>query len=267
MRLTVLGCSGSVGGPGAACSGYLLSVPGEQPVLVDCGPGVFGELQRVTDPNNVAVVLSHLHADHCLDLPAMLVWRRYAPQPARRRAPLYGPPGTALRIGYGSSEFPGQLDDITDTFDVHEWSDDQEITLGGMRIRAMNVNHPPDTFGLRITGPDGQVIAARGDDRADRAAVEGLVDLERRDVGLHVVHAATHVRVDAHDGVTHEQFAVAEGGEFPRLEAEVVGRRRALRARGEDDLAGGRGDLGHRRSVLHDRAAPPYWRIPRRAGR
>ncbi|NED64722.1 MBL fold metallo-hydrolase, partial [Streptomyces sp. SID10244] len=28
MRLTVLGCSGSVGGPGAACSGYLLSTEG-----------------------------------------------------------------------------------------------------------------------------------------------------------------------------------------------------------------------------------------------
>ncbi|MBM7280231.1 cyclic nucleotide-degrading phosphodiesterase [Gordonia rubripertincta] len=173
MRLTVLGCSGSVGGPGAACSGYLLSVPGEQPVLLDCGPGVFGELQRVTDPNSVAVVLSHLHADHCLDLPAMLVWRRYAPSPAKERAPLYGPPGTALRIGYGSSEFPGQVDDISDTFDVQEWRDGLEVTLGGMRIKAMNVNHPPSTFGLRITGPEGQVIAYSG----DTAPCDELIDL------------------------------------------------------------------------------------------
>lgn len=164
MRLTVLGCSGSVGGPGAACSGYLFQVPGEQPVLVDCGPGVFGELIRVADPDNIAVVLSHMHADHCLDLPAMLVWRRYAPPgPASERAPLYGPSGVGLRIGAASSEFPGEIDDIGDTFDVHEWSDGMEVTLGGMTLLASTVDHPPETYGLRITGPGGQVIAYSGD--------------------------------------------------------------------------------------------------------
>ncbi|MET9203141.1 cyclic nucleotide-degrading phosphodiesterase [Gordonia sp. NPDC003585] len=179
MRLTVLGCSGSVGGPGAACSGYLLSVPGEQPVLMDCGPGVLGELQRVTDPKNVAVVLSHLHADHCMDLPAMLVWRRYAPScmvepnAAIDKAPLYGPPGTAMRIGAGSSEFPGQVDDITDTFDVHEWHDAMEVTLGGMHFRAFEVDHPPSTFGLRVTGPDGEVLAFSG----DTAMCDELIEL------------------------------------------------------------------------------------------
>ncbi|MGV9826657.1 MULTISPECIES: cyclic nucleotide-degrading phosphodiesterase [unclassified Gordonia (in: high G+C Gram-positive bacteria)] len=173
MRLTVLGCSGSVGGPGAACSGYLFTVPGEQPVLVDCGPGVFGELQRFADPNSVAVVLSHLHADHCLDLPAMLVWRRYAPVPAVGKAPLYGPPGTALRIGAGSSEFAGQIDDVGDTFDPHEWSDGIEITLGGMTIHPVRVDHPPATFGLRITGPQGQVVAFSG----DSGPCDELVDL------------------------------------------------------------------------------------------
>ncbi|MDL9938771.1 MBL fold metallo-hydrolase [Gordonia sp. ABSL1-1] len=173
MRLTVLGCSGSVGGPGAACSGYLLSLPGEQPVLMDCGPGVFGELQSVVDPNEVAVVLSHLHADHCMDLPAMLVWRRFAPQPAVGRAPMYGPAGTALRIGAGSSEFPGQIDDITDTFDVHEWHDGMEVGLGGMSFTAFEVDHPPATFGLRVTGPDGAVLAYSG----DTAMCDELVDL------------------------------------------------------------------------------------------
>ncbi|WP_040510624.1 cyclic nucleotide-degrading phosphodiesterase [Gordonia soli] len=173
MRLTVLGCSGSVGGPGAACSGYLLTVAGEQPVLMDCGPGVLGELQRVADPNEVAVVLSHLHADHCLDLPAMLVWRRYAPTPATGRAPLYGPPGTPLRIGAASAEIPGDVDDITDTFATHDWVDGEEVQLGGMSILPRRMNHPPATFGLRITGPQGQVIAYS----ADTGACDELIDL------------------------------------------------------------------------------------------
>ncbi|MFT4043389.1 MAG: MBL fold metallo-hydrolase [Gordonia sp. (in: high G+C Gram-positive bacteria)] len=178
MHLTVLGCSGSVGGPGAACSGYLLTVAGEQPVLVDCGPGVFGELQRVTDPNNVAVVLSHLHADHCLDLPALLVWRRYAPVRAVGRVPLYGPPGTALRIGAASSEYPGQVDDITDTFDACEWADGIEITLGGMTILPRRVDHPPVSYGLRFTGPQGQTLAFSGDSGPCAEIIELAADVD-----------------------------------------------------------------------------------------
>lgn len=156
-----------------ACSGYLLTVPGEQPVLIDCGPGVFGELQRLVDPNDVAVVLSHLHADHCLDLPAMLVWRRYAPTPAVGKAPLYGPSGTALRIGAASSEFPGQIDDIGDTFDTHEWGDGIEITLGGMTFRPVRMNHPPETYALRVTGPHGEVLAFSG----DTGVTDDLIDM------------------------------------------------------------------------------------------
>lgn len=179
MRVTVLGCSGSVGGPGAACSGYLFAVPGELPVLMDCGPGVFGELMRVADPDNLSVVLSHLHADHCLDLPAMLVWRRYAPPgPAKHRAPLYGPSGTSTRIGVASSEYPGELDDISDTFDVHEWSDRMEVTLGGLRIQAFRVDHLPETYGLRVTGPEGQVIAYSGDTAPCDALIELATDAD-----------------------------------------------------------------------------------------
>lgn len=136
---------------------------GQSPILIDCGPGVLGELQRVVDPNDVEVVLSHLHADHCLDLPAMLVWRRYAPHPATKRARLYGPAGTAVRIGAASSEIPDELDDITDTFEVHEWQDGVEVMCRGMSILPKKVNHPPDTYGLRITGPQGQVLAFSGD--------------------------------------------------------------------------------------------------------
>ncbi|GAB08136.1 hypothetical protein GOARA_001_00060 [Gordonia araii NBRC 100433] len=175
MHLTVLGCSGSVNGPGAACSGYLVSVPGELPVLVDCGPGVFGELQAVADPNDVAVVLSHLHADHCMDLPAMLVWRRWAPVPATGRAPLWGPTGTSRRIGAGSSEYPDEIDDITDTFDVSEWIEGHPVELRGLTIEARKMDHPPATYGLRLTGPRGEVLAYSG----DTALCDELVELAR----------------------------------------------------------------------------------------
>ena len=91
----------------------------------------------------------------------------------------------------------------------------------------------------------GDVVGAGGDDLADGAAVERGVDLEGGDVGLHVVHPTAHVGVERHDDIAHEDLTVGELRQVDGLEAEVVGARRALGARGEDDLTGGGGQLGH----------------------
>ena len=61
-------------------------LPTPLPLVIDFGGGVLGALQRHADPNSVHVLLSHLHADHCLDLPGLFVWRRYHPSPARGAA-------------------------------------------------------------------------------------------------------------------------------------------------------------------------------------
>lgn len=175
MQLTVLGCSGSLCGPASPASGYLLTVPGEQPVVLDFGPGVLGALQRYMDPSAVAVLLSHLHADHCIDLAGLLVWRRYAPSTLGGKTALYGPPGTANRIGAASSEYPDSIDDITDTFDVDTWVDGSEVKVGGMTVVPRKVNHPPQTYGLRITGPEDQTLAFSG----DTGMCDEVVDLAR----------------------------------------------------------------------------------------
>ena len=86
MRLTVLGCAGSGPGPTSPASSYLITA-GDTRLLVDLGNGSFGVLQRHLDPWLLdAVVLSHLHADHCADMTNLVVHRRYHPD---------APPGTA----------------------------------------------------------------------------------------------------------------------------------------------------------------------------
>jgi ribonuclease BN (tRNA processing enzyme) len=80
MRLTVLGKSPSWQDAGGACSGYLLEEAGTS-VVVDCGNGVFGKLRQYIDYVDVdAVVLSHLHADHFLDLVPYAYALTYAPR-------------------------------------------------------------------------------------------------------------------------------------------------------------------------------------------
>ena len=88
MRLTVLGKSPSWQDAGGACSGYLLQ-DGETTVLLDCGNGIFGKLRQFVDYVDVdAVVLSHLHADHFLDVVPYAYALTYAP----RQQPVPVPP-------------------------------------------------------------------------------------------------------------------------------------------------------------------------------
>ena len=72
VRITVLGCSGSVTVPDSPASGYLITAPDTPPLAVDFGGGVLGALQRHADTGTVSVLLSHLHVDHAADLPAGL---------------------------------------------------------------------------------------------------------------------------------------------------------------------------------------------------
>ena len=98
MRITVLGKSPAWQDADGACSGYLVE-GGGQVVLLDCGPGVFAKLRRFVDYVDVdAVVISHLHADHILDLVPFASGLRYAPrqQPVPvARLPRHRPSGAA----------------------------------------------------------------------------------------------------------------------------------------------------------------------------
>lgn len=101
MKLTILGSSGSVGAPDNPSSGYLIQFENSPSIAMDFGHGVMGELQRIQDPNDAHVVFSHMHADHCMDFPALMVWRRFHPTRAGSK-PLRGPEGCTS--GVGSSE-------------------------------------------------------------------------------------------------------------------------------------------------------------------
>src|ERR1700677_378797 len=99
MRLSVIGCSGSFPGPDSAASCYLLEADDFR-LVVDMGNGSLGALQRFAPLVRIdAVLLCHLHADHCVDLYPYSIARTCPPEGPQPPIPVYGPEGTAGRIG------------------------------------------------------------------------------------------------------------------------------------------------------------------------
>lgn len=171
MRLTVIGCSGSYPGPESSASCYLLESEHDGRtwrVLLDLGSGALGTLQRYIDPVTVdAVLLSHLHADHCLDLCGFYVLRKYHPKGAQPRIPVWGPVGTAVRMAkaYDLDEDPG----MNEEFDFRPYTG--VITIGPFTVTARQVAHPVTAYGLRVEA-DGRTLAYSGDTGTCDALVE-----------------------------------------------------------------------------------------------
>ena len=100
MRLTIVGCAGSYPGPESAASCYVVEHDGFR-LLIDLGSGALGPLQRHVDLRQVdAVLLSHLHADHCFDLAGFYVVSKYHPEGTLPTIPVYAPQGAGpLQLG------------------------------------------------------------------------------------------------------------------------------------------------------------------------
>ena len=174
MKLTIVGCSGSVPGPDSAASSYLVEHEGYR-MLLDLGSGAFGALQRHVQRAEVdAVVLSHLHPDHCLDVAPMIVQRRHGLAAVPPRIPLLGPAGTHDRLALAYD--PTSRDGLRDLFDLAAVTPG-ERELGPFRLRFERVDHPVPTHAVRVaaggrtlvysadTGPsDALVSVAEGAD-------------------------------------------------------------------------------------------------------
>ena len=98
MRLTVLGRSPARPNPGEACAGYLVEGGGSR-VLMDVGPGVVAQLLRRNTPDELdAVVISHMHTDHCLDLVTLRYCYPWI-DVAKKRLLVIVPPGSTGAAG------------------------------------------------------------------------------------------------------------------------------------------------------------------------
>ncbi|MCU1588254.1 MAG: beta-lactamase domain protein, partial [Frankiales bacterium] len=138
MQLTVLGCSGTFPGPDSPCSGYLIEHEGYR-LVVDLGAGALGNLQRHCDVLDVdAVYITHLHADHCIDLVAYFYARRYHPTGMLPQLPVYGPAGMRFRIHAAFEEPP--VDGFDDVYAFNERGAGT-LQIGPFTVTSAVVSH------------------------------------------------------------------------------------------------------------------------------
>lgn len=158
MRLTVLGSSGTYGTPGRPASGYLVEHDGTR-LWVDAGPGTFAALQEVTDFLTLdAVILSHVHPDHCSDLFGFYHAVRFGSRP-RTGIPTYVPEGLVERFEafLGAAGHP-----IGEVCDFRVVDDGARVEVGEVSVRFARADHPVPTIAPRLEA-DGKALVYSAD--------------------------------------------------------------------------------------------------------
>ena len=187
MRLTILGKSPSWEDAGGACSGYLIE-EGDTTLLLDCGNGVFSKLRHFHDYCDVAaVVISHMHADHILDLIPYAYGLTYSPRqqpvPVDRWNGTDSPASPKLFLPeYGCEimrrivETWGTGDLIENSFDVSEYEAKDELEVGPLKVRFKVVPHFCKTHAVEISSKDSGGRLTYGSDHAPN---DGIIEFAK----------------------------------------------------------------------------------------
>lgn len=212
LSVTVLGCSGTYAAPGNPCSGFLVRGGGTT-VVLDCGPGTLANLQDHVSLGEVdAVVVSHEHPDHWLEVPLLRHAWRYGWGVQRADVPLFTTAGTR-RLAEGLTE--GRL---ADTFAVTEILDGASFDVGALSFTCSRTAHTVESLAVRVDHGDASVAYT-----ADTGADWRISELGP---GLDLVLAeATFLAADGLTGMGGVHMTAAEAGESA---AEAGARRLVL---------------------------------------
>jgi ribonuclease BN (tRNA processing enzyme) len=159
-QLTVLGGCGAWPEPDRACAGFLLEHAGAR-VAIDLGYGTCSRLLAALGSTMAdgldAVIISHHHPDHMVDLHALMRARWYGRR-GRAPIPLYAPDGVVTRL---TELEDGDRTAVSRTFDWHPIPAPPQ-QAGPFRLESVLLPHYVPNAGVRLTAP-GLTIAYTGD--------------------------------------------------------------------------------------------------------
>ena len=165
-RIVVLGSCGAWPEPSRACSGFYIESQGARMVL-DLGygtlPRLLSLLGSTTGDGLEAVIVTHRHPDHMVDLHGLMRARWFGRR-SSPAIPLYAPAGVV------SSLLELEEGDATAIRHVFDWHalPMQPYQVGPFTLEALSLPHHVPNAGVRLTSSS-SVIAYTGDSGPDPA--------------------------------------------------------------------------------------------------
>lgn len=210
MELLVLGSDGMYAAPGGATSGYLLREDGFS-LWLDLGSGTLANLQHHQNLYDVdAIVVSHRHPDHLVDLFAYYIARLYGLPEAAPEIPLFAPAEVLDRAQrFVSDTTEGGLERA---FDRREVKPGSPFEVGPFRVSTAAMAHPAETMGVRIEAGEGVLAYS-----ADTGPCRQLVDLAS---GADLLLAEASWQDDGKENPPDLHLRASEAGDHARM-AEV----------------------------------------------
>jgi len=153
--LTVLGSAGGAPTRTNPASGYLVE-SGDAAIWLDAGTGTFMELARHTDPGALAaVVLSHIHVDHCSDVFGLYGYLAFGPS-GIVPVPVFGPIGASEHLSaFARAGEEHVFHSVLDLVDVVAGS---AVAIGDVSIRFGRAVHPVPAVVTRFDTPHGSIV-------------------------------------------------------------------------------------------------------------
>jgi ribonuclease BN (tRNA processing enzyme) len=121
-------------------------------VVVDLGSGALGNLYRHRNAESIdAVVISHMHADHFLDIIPLRYAMKYGPRAHDKKIALWLPKGgeEMLRQIVAAFEPESPSDFLSEVFDVGTYDAADGLHVGEMRVKFGATAHYIPTFAVR----------------------------------------------------------------------------------------------------------------------
>jgi ribonuclease BN (tRNA processing enzyme) len=171
FQVTVLGASPAWANPGGACSGHLVSHRGDH-VLLDCGFGILSRLrERLPLDQLRAIVISHLHADHFMDLVPLRYGLKYGKLRTDPRLPLFVPPDAAKFFARLGAALDGDAHFFDDTYRLAEYEPGKRLEIGSLTFDFKPVKHYIPAYAMAVQA--GRKLVYSG----DAAPCQSLEDL------------------------------------------------------------------------------------------
>jgi ribonuclease BN (tRNA processing enzyme) len=214
MEVTILGGAAACPNPGQGSAGYLVEIDG-QFFLLDCGPNTIQELRQHVEIDQIKYILiSHVHADHTIDLVPLRYGLKYAPglQPCRPR--LYMPPDGRAFLDRLANAFAvgteGADGFFEETYDVEQYDPENGLLLDNVQVSFLRTNHPVPCWAMKLHANDSTLVYL-----ADTGPLDDLTQFAEN-ADILICEGTYPSNSDAPDTDDRPHLSASEAGQIAR---------------------------------------------------